>query len=84
MRFISILLFSCLFSWELEVEGDLKIAGSVIFEDLSAINTAPKDLPSGILLPFAGSTATDGWLLCAGQEVNRETYSNPFAVIDEF
>ena len=66
------------------MESDLKIVGSVIFEDLSAINTAPKDLPSGILLPFAGSTAPDGWLLCAGQEVNRETYSNPFAVIDEF
>jgi len=84
LRFISILLFSCLFSQELEVEGALKIAGSVIFEDSSAINTAPKDLPSGILLPYAGSTALDGWLLCEGQEVNRETYSNPFAVIDEF
>ena len=84
MRFISILLFSCLFSKELEVEGDLKIAGSVIFEDSPAINTAPKDLPSGILLPYAGSTGTNGWLLCAGQEVNRETYSNTFAVIDEF
>ena len=66
------------------MEGDLKIAGSVIFEDLSAINTAPKDLPSGILMPSAGSTASDGWLLCAGQEVNRETYSNLFAIIDEF
>ena len=84
MRFISILLFSCLFSQELEVEGDLKITGSVKFEDSSAINTAPKDLPSGILLPFAGSTAPDGWILCAGQEVNRETYFNLFAVIDEF
>ena len=84
MRFISILLFSCLFSQELDVEGDLKIAGSVIFEDSSAINTAPKDLPPRILLPYAVSTAPDGWLLCAGQEVNIETYSNPFAVIDEF
>ena len=84
MRFISIILFSCLFSEELEVEGDLKIIGSVMFEDSSAINTAPKDLPSGILLPFAGSTAPDGWLLCAGQEVNKETYFNLFAIIDEF
>jgi len=66
------------------VECELKIAGSVIFEDSSAINTAPKDLPSGILLPFAGSTAPDGLLICAGQEVNRMTYSNLFAVIDEF
>ena len=84
MRFISILLFSCLFSQELEVEGGLKVTGSVIFENSSEINTAPKDLPLGILLPFAGSIAPDGWILCAGQEVNRETYSNTFAVIDEF
>ena len=81
MRFISILLFSCLFSKELEVEGDLKIAGSVIFKDSSAINTAPKDLPSGILLPFAGSTAPNGWILCAGQEVNRKRYYNLFALM---
>jgi len=84
LRFISIILFSCLFSEELEVEGDLKIAGSVIFEDSSAINTAPKDLPSGILLLYAGSTAPDRWVLCEDQEVNRETYSNLFAIIDEF
>ena len=66
------------------MEGDLKIAGSVISEDSSAINTAPKNLPLGILLLFAGSTAPDGWILCASQEVNRETYFNLFAVIDEF
>ena len=84
MRFISILLFSCLFSQELEVDGNLKVSGGVIFSDSTSINSAPKDLPAGILLPFAGSTAPDGWLLCAGQEVNRETYSNLFAVIDEF
>ena len=84
MRFISILLFSCLFSQELDVEDDLKITGSVIFEDSSAINTAPKDLPSEILLTFSGSTAPDGWLLCADQEVNRVTFSNLFAVIDKF
>ena len=84
MRFISIILFSCLFSQELEVEGDLKITGNVLFEDSSTINTAPKDLPSEILLTFAGSTAPDGWLLCADQEINRDTCSNLFAVIDEF
>ena len=84
MRFISILLFSCLFSHELEMEGDLKIAGSVIFEDSSAINTAPKDLPSEILLTFAGSTAPDGWLLCVDQEVNRDTFSYLLPVIDKF
>ena len=78
-----ILLCSILLSGELEVDGDLKIGGSVIFQDSSAINTAPKDLPTGILLPYAGTASPDGWMLCNGQEVSRETYSNLFAVIGD-
>ena len=65
------------------MECELKIAGSVIFKDSSAINTAPKDLPSGILLSFAGSAAPDRLLIFAGQKVNRKTYSNLFAVIGD-
>jgi len=65
------------------VDGNLKVSGGVIFSDSTSINSAPKDLPVGILLPFAGSTSPDRWLLCAGQEVSRETYANLFAVIGE-
>lgn len=36
---------------------------------------------TGTVLPFAGSTAPDGWLLCYGQAVSRTTYAVLFAVI---
>jgi microcystin-dependent protein len=37
--------------------------------------------PVGMLAPFAGSSAPDGWLLCAGQAVSRSTYAALFAVV---
>jgi microcystin-dependent protein len=30
--------------------------------------------PAGVVLPYAGSTAPLGWLLCDGSEVNRDSY----------
>lgn len=36
---------------------------------------------TGTVLPFAGSTAPTGWLLCYGQAISRTTYANLFAVI---
>lgn len=36
---------------------------------------------TGTVLPFAGSTAPNGWLLCYGQAVSRTTYANLFTVI---
>jgi microcystin-dependent protein len=38
-------------------------------------------IPVGALMPYAGSTAPDGWLLCNGQTPSRTTYANLFAVI---
>jgi hypothetical protein len=37
--------------------------------------------PIGTVLPFAGTSAPDGWLLCDGSEKSRTTYSKLFAVI---
>lgn len=37
--------------------------------------------PPGVVNQFAGSIAPDGWLLCAGQNVSRSTYSELFNVI---
>lgn len=42
---------------------------------------AAMQLPSGALMPFAGSAAPTGWLLCAGQAVSRSTYADLFAAI---
>jgi len=37
--------------------------------------------PSGSLVPFAGTAAPPGWLLCEGQAVSRTTYASLFAVL---
>lgn len=36
---------------------------------------------TGTVLPFAGTTAPSGWLLCYGQAVSRTDYANLFAII---
>jgi len=41
----------------------------------------PVMCPVGMLTPYAGTTAPDGWLLCAGQAVSRSIYAGLFAVV---
>lgn len=38
-------------------------------------------VPPGAVMPYAGSTAPDHWLLCDGSQVNRNTYSRLFSII---
>lgn len=38
-------------------------------------------LPSGIVSPYAGADAPEGWLLCYGQAISRETYASLFTAI---
>jgi microcystin-dependent protein len=38
-------------------------------------------LPAGVVLPFAGTAAPDGWLLCDGSAISRTTYARLFASI---
>lgn len=40
-----------------------------------------KLVPTGVVMPFAGDSAPEGFLLCDGQAVNRTTYANLFSVI---
>lgn len=37
-------------------------------------------LPAGSVIAWSGSTAPSGWLLCQGQEINRNTYAALFAI----
>lgn len=37
--------------------------------------------PTGVVLPFAGSAAPTGWLLCFGQAVSRTTFSRLFTAL---
>ena len=38
-------------------------------------------LPAGVILPFAGDIAPNGFLICNGSSVSREQYPNLFNVI---
>lgn len=38
-------------------------------------------LPSGVVVPFAGSSIPAGWLVCDGTAVNRTTYAELFSAI---
>lgn len=38
-------------------------------------------MPPGIILPYGGSSAPTGWLLCNGQAVSQATYAALYAVI---
>jgi microcystin-dependent protein len=38
-------------------------------------------MPSGVVLPFGGTTAPTGWLLCDGSPISRTTYSALFSAI---
>lgn len=37
--------------------------------------------PVGSLMPYAGTTPPDGWLICDGSEISRTTYARLFSVI---
>ena len=53
-----------------DVLGKL-IAGGTLFADA----------PVGVINPFGGASAPEGWLLCQGQAVSRTDYADLFAVI---
>ena len=80
---IHILLFLCaiISAQDFEVDGDLKVKGDIVFDDETSIATATDAVPAGVLVPFAGITAPDGWLLCDGSAISRTTYADLYAVI---
>lgn len=38
-------------------------------------------VPSGVMVPFAGNTVPDGWLLCNGASLAKESYPDLFTAI---
>ncbi len=51
-------------------------SGNIGFTTLSSFS-----LPSGTVLPFAGTSAPSGYLLCFGQAISRSTYASLFTAI---
>lgn len=54
-----------------------------IFRSLvtSGITTNPPDVPTGTIIPYGGSSAPSGYLLCDGTAYDRATYAELFAII---
>lgn len=52
-----------------------------LFATNGLIDPSVGGAPAGVVLPFAGSAAPSGWLLCAGQAVSRTTYAALFASV---
>lgn len=48
---------------------------------LSWASQASSPVVSGVLVPYAGTSAPSGWLLCYGQAVSRTTYADLFSAI---
>ena len=46
-----------------------------------ALPTFQSAFISGMLMPYAGSSAPTGWLLCYGQAISRSTYADLFSAI---
>lgn len=61
-----------------DVEGSSPGLKSATKEDF--LKTIPRQ-PAGVILPYGGDVAPSGWLLCNGQEVEKEDYRILFATI---
>jgi microcystin-dependent protein len=59
---------------KLEVDGNIKAVGRIMDETGFV-------MPVGSIIPFGGTTAPEGWLLCDGTAVSRTTYEDLFVVI---
>lgn len=57
-------------------DNSKKLANTEFIQALASIL-----VPTGCVQAFAGSTTPNGWLLCDGSAVSRETYAALFAVI---
>jgi microcystin-dependent protein len=60
-------------------------AGQVLVAEATSVGyawaTVTSALPPGIVLPYGGTAAPTGWLLCNGSVVSRTTYAALFAIV---
>lgn len=61
----------------------MKIRQVDIKGEVYDIEAYENPIPTGSVIPFAGETPPEGFLLCNGQEVSRITYARLFNVIKE-
>ena len=60
-------------------DGDMRAVTSNAVYD--ALNNVGGGIPTGVIMPYGGSIAPNGYLLCDGAAVSRTDYADLFAVI---
>ena len=60
-------------------DGDMRAVTSNAVYD--ALNNVGGGIPTGVIVPYGGSIAPNGYLLCDGTAVSRTDYADLFAVI---
>lgn len=74
---------------ELMEANEAALDDRVIIDDTSDAETKAMEIeqllkliiPTGLITPFGGASAPDGFLLCDGAAVSRTTYADLFAVV---
>jgi microcystin-dependent protein len=61
-------------SEKLDVDGNIKASGRIM-------DATGFVMPVGSIMPYGGTTAPDGWLICDGTAVSRTTYADLFTVV---
>lgn len=64
-----------------ELTVDTTLSKLRLHDGSTAGGTVIGSMPTGSIIPYAGSTAPDGYLLCDGSAISRTTYSALFAII---
>ena len=65
-----------------DVEEDTNNDGEFNALDCMWVLSNSSSSPLGVILPYAASSAPEGWMICDGSEISRNDYSDLFSLID--
>lgn len=65
-----------------DLEEDTNNDGEYNALDCMWVLSNSSSSPLGVILPYAASTAPEGWMVCDGSEISRDEYSDLFSLID--
>lgn len=60
---------------------DYNVSGQAYVTDYYDLSVYGPAVPTGVINPFAGSSAPLGWLICDGSAVSRTTYASLFSIL---
>ncbi len=65
-----------------DLEEDTNNDGEFNALDCMWVLSNSSSSPLGVILPYAASTAPEGWMICDGSEISRDEYTHLFSLID--